>query len=101
MLNSLKIEFKKSLSMLNLGRYVQYRDIVTQIKSGNYSRAMCSSELGASLMYDELKTCFIDNNCNGEFEKKVRDVAPEVFGEAPLEFKYRDEENGVRSCKQE
>ena len=87
--------------MLNLGRYVEYRYIAAQIKSENYSRAICSSELGASSMYDDLKTCFVDNDCNGEFEKKVRDVAPEIFGEAPLEFKYRDKINGIRSCEKQ
>lgn len=94
------MEFKKSNSMLNLGRYIEYRNIATQIKSGNYDSALCSSELGASSMYDDLKTCLADNNCkDGEFENKVRGVAPETLDKTPLEFNYRDIESGIRSCE--
>ncbi len=85
--------------MLNLGRYIEYKDIAIQIKSGNYDSALCSSELGASSMYDDLKTCFADNECKDDkFENKVRDVAPEILNKVPLEFNYRGIKGGVRSC---
>ncbi len=99
MVNSFQIEFKKSNSILNLGRYIEYRDIAIQIKSGNYDSALCSSELGASSMYDDLKNCFADNDCKDEFENKVHDVAPEILGKAPIEFNYKDIVSGIRSCE--
>ena len=74
-------------------------DIAIQIQLGNYGRALCSSELGASSMYDDLKTCFADNDCKNEFGNKVRDVAPEILSKVPLEFNYRAIKHGIRSCE--
>ena len=51
-------------------------------------------------MYDDLKSCFSDNDCKDEFAKKVRDVAPEILDEAPLEFSYSDIKDGIRSCEE-
>ena len=100
MLNSSSVEFKKINSKVNLGRYIEYRDIALQIKSESYDSATCAAELGASSMYDDLKSCFANNNCEGEFAKKVQNVAPEVLGEAPLVFVYRDIKNGIKSCEE-
>ena len=98
MLNSLEANFNKSNASVNLGRYVEYRDIAVAIKAEDFDRAICISELGASSMYDDLKSCLASQNCSIALKEKIREAAPEVLDEAPLKFNYIESKNNMRSC---
>lgn len=99
MLSGLSQEFNRSNASLNLGRYTEYRDIALDIKASKYEIATCSAELGASAMYDDLKSCLANQGCKDAVEPKLREVAPEVLGEAPLRFTYLKGKDGIRLCK--
>lgn len=91
-------EFKKVNAPVVLGHYTIYRDIAVNIKESEYAQAKCSAELGASSMFDDLKACLADHGCKDVIEEKVRKSAPEVLGEAPMEFVYWKSEGKIRSC---
>lgn len=99
MLHALSEQFNQTNASLNLGRYTEYRDIALAIRMGKYDNAKCSAELGASAMYDDLKSCLANPNCRAVIERETRKVAPEVLGEAPLKFTYLRSKDGIRSCK--
>lgn len=99
MLSSLSKEFNRTNANVNLGRYTEYRDIALVIKASRYDKAKCSVELGASAMYDDLKSCLTNQNCRGAIEQKMRAAAPEILGEAPLKFTYIKSKDGVKSCE--
>jgi hypothetical protein len=73
---------------VTLGHYALYRDIAVDIKAGNYDKARCRAGLGASSMFDEVKTCVANKNCGRSVEKEARESAPEVLGQVPLAFGY-------------
>jgi hypothetical protein len=98
MLDVVERDFIRSNAAVNLGRYVEYRDIALSVKSGNYGKALCISSLGASAMYDDLQACIASQECAINLESQIRNAAPEVLGEAPLEYEYYEINNGVRSC---
>jgi len=89
---------EKADAQVALGRYTIYRDMAKDIKTGRYERAQCSARLGASSMYDNVKTCLAKSECRDSIEKKAHEVAPELLGEVPLEFEYLESKNGIRHC---
>jgi hypothetical protein len=78
---------------------MEYRDIALNIKAGRYDSAKCAAELGASAMYDDLKSCLANQDCRAAVEQEMRKAAPEVLGEAPLKFTYLKSKDRVRSCE--
>lgn len=101
-IGSVLTEFKKVNAPVVLGHYTIYRDIAANFKESKeskYSDAKCSAELAASSMFDSLKECLADYECGLVIEKEVRKSAPEVLGEAPLEFVYWKSEGKIKSCK--
>lgn len=99
MLRSLSKEFNKENAIVNLGRYTEYRDIALDIKANHYDKAKCSAELGASAMYDDLKSCLANQDCRAAIEKRTREIAPEVLGESPLKFTYLKSKDRVKTCE--
>ncbi len=99
MLSALSAQFNRTNASLNLGRYTEYRDIALDVKAGKYNNAKCSAELGASAMYDDLKSCLANQGCKGAIEQKIREAAPEILGEAPLKFTYLKSKDGIKSCE--
>lgn len=99
MMKSLSSEFSKSNARVNLGRYAEYRDIVIYINDREFDKAMCSAQLGASAMYDDLKSCLSNLDCKAALEQEVRNVAPEMLGDAQLKFKYLEIKDGIRTCE--
>jgi len=97
-LNSLEVDFNKSNASVNLGRYVEYRDIALAIKAEKLDRAICISELGASSMYDDLKSCLANQNCSVALKGKIHEAAPEILDEAPLKFNYIKRGDKMRLC---
>ena len=93
-------EFKKVNAPVVLGHYTIYRDIAVNLKGSKYDEAKCSAELGVSSMFDDLKACLANHECRDVIEGKVRKSAPEVLGEAPLEFVYWKSEGKIRSCSE-
>jgi hypothetical protein len=98
MLDEFERDFALSNANVNLGRYVEYRDVALSIKSGNHSRALCISRLGASAMYDDLQTCLQSKDCGSNLEREIRDAAPEILGAHPLGFAYIGSVDGIRTC---
>ena len=99
MLSSFSKEFKQADAEAILGRYDEYKYIALGIKEGKYNKAKCAAELGASAMYDDLKSCVTDQDCRVVIEQKLHEVAPEVFGDAPLKFSYINSKDGIKSCE--
>lgn len=85
--------------LVDLGRFnVEYRDIAVAIKAGRYESAKCAADLGASAMYDDLKSCLANQDCKAAAGHEIQKAAPEVLGEAPLKFTYLKSKDRVRSC---
>lgn len=99
MLSSISNEFKQANAHVNLGRYMEYRDIALDIKAGRYDSAKCAAELGASATYDDLKSCLASQDCRAAVEQEIHKAAPEVLGESPLKFTYLKSKDRVRSCE--
>ncbi|MBI3562425.1 MAG: hypothetical protein HY080_12000 [Gammaproteobacteria bacterium] len=74
-----------------LADYVSFRNIMLNIKVGKYESATCRSELSATSSFDIAKNCLANPVCKLAFEKKAREGAPELFGEAPKPFTPRDQ----------
>lgn len=99
MLSSFSEQFNRANATVNLGRYSEYRDIAVDIQERRYEDAKCFAELGASAMYDDLKSCLASKDCGEAVKQKIHEVAPEVLGETPLKFSYIKSKNGIKSCK--
>lgn len=100
MLNAFATEVKNANAAVDLGLYLEYRDIALAITAKEYENALCAAQLGASGRYDDLKTCLADQRCRFTVEQHLKDRAPEILGEAPLKFAYIEARNGVRPCAQ-
>jgi hypothetical protein len=85
-------------AQVTLGHYTIYRDIAIDLKAGRYDRIKCSAELAASSMLDDIKTCLASQACKSAIEKTAKASAPEVLGEAPLQFAYIESKGGLRHC---
>lgn len=99
MLRALALDYARLNATTSLGLYTVYRDIAVYIKEGQYARAACSANLEASAEYETLKSCLADGRCASEVQQKAHQVAPEVFGEAPLAFTYLPKKGAIRSCE--
>jgi hypothetical protein len=98
-LRSFVKQYKDSEIIVGYGRYIDYRNISTDISKGKYDYAKCAADLGASDLYDELLTCLSDKNCSKLIDKeKEYKIAPELFDKKPLGFKYYAVKGGIRSC---
>ena len=98
---SFRNELWKSNTELNLGRYVEYRDISLDIKAGKYDYAKCPADLGASELYEKLQSCLKSQECKLTLDKlDARKIAPELFDKTPAGFKYYAiNKEGIRSCE--
>ena len=98
---SFRNELWKSNAELNLGRYVEYRDISLDIKAGKYDYANCPADLGASELYEKLQSCLKSQECKLTLDKlDARKIAPELFDKTPTGFKYYAiNKEGIRSCE--
>lgn len=85
---------------VDLGLYLDYRDIAGAISGKQYDRALCAAQLGASGRFDDVKACLAVQDCRIAIEQRVRQSAPEVTGAAPLPFGYIADKGGFRSCEQ-
>lgn len=99
-MNHLLSNFEKVNAQLMLGHYTTYRNIALGAQIGNYDLIVCYADLNASTYYDSLKACVENGPCNGATIKEIREVAPEVLGEAPLKFNYIKSNGGFRRCKE-
>lgn len=90
----------RSNAELNLGRYVEYRDISSDINAGKYDFAKCPADLGASELYEKLQSCLRNQECKLILDKlDAHKVAPELFDKKPAGFKYYVINDGIRSCE--
>jgi len=99
MLGLMTNRIEEDIAKITLGRYVEDRQIVLDIKGGNAGKAKCMAELFASNMYDDLKSCLGKQNCRSAMEQKIHQFAPEVLGEVAMPFTYIESKNGIRSCE--
>lgn len=83
-----------------LGHYSTYRDISVEIGSGEYRRAKCNADLGASAMFDGLRDCLLDTRCATRLQQIALSVAPEILGDGPMPFDYASTKNGRKDCVQ-
>lgn len=81
--------FENANSQVILGHYATYRDIALKIKTGQYKDAQCHAELSATAMFDGLRGCLASKGCKISIEKKAREFAPEVLGEAMIPIEQR------------
>ena len=98
MLNALAAEDNRASAAVDLGLYLEYRDLARDIVAKQYDRALCAAQLGASGRYDDLKACLAAQGCRGAVEQRVQQRAPEILGAAPLNFEYISAKDGIRSC---
>ncbi len=101
MLHAFAVEVKKANADVDLGLYMDHRYTALAIKEKRYESALCVAQLGASVRYDDLKACLADQDCGPRIEQELRKDAPEVLGEAPLQFTYIAAKDGIRSCEQQ
>lgn len=99
MIESFSKEFKRAEVETDLGRYSEYKYMILNIYDKKFDTVKCAAELGASAMYDDLKSCIAEQDCRGAIEKKLHETAPEVLGEIPLKFSYVKSKNGIKSCE--
>lgn len=88
-LSHFRQDFESAMGHASLGHYRAYRDITLGITAGNYENAGCRAEMLASAMLDSIKECSTRVGCKEAIEKKAREVAPEVLGEAPVLIQSR------------
>lgn len=98
MLSSFAKEFKQADAEATLGRYDEYKYIALNVSEGKYDKVKCAAELGASAMFDDLKSCVADQDCRIVIEQRLHEAAPEVLGEAPVKFSYVKSKDGIKSC---
>lgn len=95
-------EFEKVNAPISLFHYVQFRDLVKSINTGELDTAKCGAELGASSNLDDVKACLASDYCKDSIVNEVRKKAPEIFSGAPLGFDYKKETEmefgAVRRC---
>lgn len=97
--NYISDQLEKAEARVMLGNYTTYRNIALAVKTGNDDIALCYAELNASLMYDNLNSCVANGLCKNDIEKGIREIAPEILGEAPLTFNYIKDNAGGRRCE--
>jgi len=98
MLHLLALDFDKTNASVNLGRYVEYRDIAAAIKAGDLSRAICISELGENAMYNDIKSCLANQGCSIVIKENIREAAPEILDQTPLKFDHIKRKGNIISC---
>lgn len=103
--NSMNSAFKNALWKsdveLNLGRYVEYRDISLDINAGKYDYAKCPADLGASELYEKLQFCLRSQECKLILDKLAANkIAPELFDKKFVGFKYYAVKDGIRTCEE-
>jgi len=99
MFSTFAIQDRRTSGAVDLGLYLEYRDIALDILAKEDDKALCAAQLGASGRYDDLKACLASQDCRIAIEQRVRERAPEVLGEAPLKFTYIAAKDGIRSCE--
>ena len=99
-LSEISKEFERANAEVNLGRYMEYRDIIVSVNDKEYGKAKCYAQLGASAMYDDLKSCVAEADCGNSIMRKINDNAPEILDDGTLNFTYLERnKNGIRLCK--
>ena len=91
-------EAERADTRVNMGHYIAYRDIASDIKSGRYGSAKCNADLIASSLFDDARRCAASKDCWDLIEKEQRERVPEAVGKIPLPFDYIEPKNGIRRC---
>jgi hypothetical protein len=91
-------ETNAAAASVSFGHYINYRNIAVDVKAAKYDNALCQAQLTASSFLDELRACAADATCKVSLQKEARQLAPEVFGGAPVPFTYIESKNGIRRC---
>jgi hypothetical protein len=74
-----------------LADYQAFRDISLEIKVSKNESARCLAEFYGIGRLDVLGSCLETPSCRASLEKKAREGAPEVLGEAPMPIELRAE----------
>jgi len=98
-LNAFATQERTANGAVDLGLYLDYRDIALAITGKQYDRALCAAQLGASGRLDDVKACLAIRDCRIVLEQRVRQSAPEITDGAPLPFRYIAARDGIRSCE--
>lgn len=92
-------EVEKADAEVVLGHYTIYRDIAKALRMAKHDDALCSAELAASSMFDDVKECMTKQECANAITKTSERSAPEVLTQSkPVDFHYLPSQDGIRRC---